>query len=232
MGARMASLLKLLIKNAPCTIFLMAVMVALDAISEGMGVRQAWRDSCGFMPEKLATYITHAFLHRDLLHVGNNLLSFFIFGAPVEMRYGRVWYVCSIMLTAICGASLTAVALPDYWPSDENPVGFSIVAYSLSGGRRVCNCVVHLEVRLAGALAMGFKQNCGFLCINASPSIVANVGQFIFNHTVHLLMVCSAGITQNQGLPHTNASPSIDTGCVLRCGLSNADEYLSRAVQH
>lgn len=132
----MASLLKSLfeprnLKNWPwITLLLILAMAAIHMISEGMGVRQAWRDSYGFMPDKFATYITHAFLHADQSHIKGNLRWFLLFGSFVEMGCGRVWYVCSIMLTAICGASLTAVAIADYWPTDENPVGFSIVISS------------------------------------------------------------------------------------------------------
>lgn len=117
MGARMASHLQ----NVPwITILLVLVMAGLDKISDDLGVRQAWRESCGFMPDKLVTYITHAFLHANPGHMTGNLIIFAPFGAFVEMSCGRVWYACSIMLTAVCGTALVAMAIPDYWPSESS----------------------------------------------------------------------------------------------------------------
>ena len=83
------------------------------------------------VPENL-TYLTYAFLHADIFHLGGNMLFLWVFGDNVEDAMGHVKYLIFYLLCAVAGAFLHGVVLPG---SEEPLIGASgaiagvVVAY-------------------------------------------------------------------------------------------------------
>jgi membrane associated rhomboid family serine protease len=51
-----------------------------------------------------ATFVTYAFLHSDIFHLGGNMLFLWVFGDNVEDALGHVRYLIFYLLCAIAGA--------------------------------------------------------------------------------------------------------------------------------
>lgn len=64
------------------------------------------------VPEDL-TYITYAFLHGDIFHLGGNMLFLWVFGDNVEDALGHVKYLIFYLLCAIAGAFFHGLMAPD-----------------------------------------------------------------------------------------------------------------------
>jgi len=64
------------------------------------------------LPEDL-TYITYAFLHGDLFHLGGNMLFLWVFGDNVEDALGHFKFLIFYLLCAIAGAWLHGIIAPD-----------------------------------------------------------------------------------------------------------------------
>jgi membrane associated rhomboid family serine protease len=56
------------------------------------------------VPEQL-TYLTYAFLHGDIFHLGGNMLFLWVFGDNVEDALGHFRFLVFYLLCAICGAA-------------------------------------------------------------------------------------------------------------------------------
>ncbi|MGH6860727.1 MAG: rhomboid family intramembrane serine protease [Phyllobacterium sp.] len=59
------------------------------------------------------TYVTYAFLHADIFHLGGNMLFLWVFGDNVEDALGHVKFLLFYLLCAAAGAFLHGVILPD-----------------------------------------------------------------------------------------------------------------------
>lgn len=73
------------------------------------------------VPEQL-TYLTYAFVHVDIFHLGGNMLFLWVFGDNVEDALGHFRYVVFYMLCAISGALLHGLIVPE---SQEPLIGAS-----------------------------------------------------------------------------------------------------------
>lgn len=65
-----------------------------------------------FVPENW-TYVTYAFLHADIFHLGGNMLFLWVFGDNVEDALGHVKFLIFYLACAVAGAWLHGVILPD-----------------------------------------------------------------------------------------------------------------------
>lgn len=59
------------------------------------------------------TYVTYAFLHADIFHLGGNMLFLWVFGDNVEDALGHVKFLIFYLLCAAAGAFLHGVILPE-----------------------------------------------------------------------------------------------------------------------
>ena len=66
-----------------------------------------------FLFPKNFTYITYAFLHADIFHLGGNMLFLWVFGDNVEDALGHVKYLIFYLACGVAGAWLHGVILPD-----------------------------------------------------------------------------------------------------------------------
>ena len=64
------------------------------------------------VPENF-TYLTYAFLHNDIFHLGGNMIFLWVFGDNVEDSMGHVKYLIFYLLCAAAGAFLHGIILPD-----------------------------------------------------------------------------------------------------------------------
>ncbi|MEP9399282.1 rhomboid family intramembrane serine protease [Mesorhizobium sp. KR2-14] len=119
------------IKHQYVTIGLIAVNVAvffLTSFSDDYTV-QARMLGLGYIPSvaferaelpldlmlvpTLLTYVTYAFLHNDILHLGGNMLFLWVFGDNVEDALGYLRYLLFYLLCAISGAVVHGLVAPD-----------------------------------------------------------------------------------------------------------------------
>lgn len=63
------------------------------------------------VPEPL-TYVTYAFLHGDIFHIGGNMLFLWVFGDNVEDALGHVKFLIFYLLCAVAGALLHGLVAP------------------------------------------------------------------------------------------------------------------------
>ena len=73
------------------------------------------------IPESL-TYITYAFLHADIFHLGGNMLFLWVFGDNVEDALGHIRYLIFYLLCAIAGAFFHGLVA---WDSQVPLIGAS-----------------------------------------------------------------------------------------------------------
>lgn len=59
------------------------------------------------------TYITYAFLHGDIFHLGGNMLFLWVFGDNVEDALGHIRYLAFYLLCAAGGAVMHGMIAPD-----------------------------------------------------------------------------------------------------------------------
>lgn len=64
------------------------------------------------VPEKM-TYITYAFLHGDIFHLGGNMLFLWVFGDNVEDALGHLRYLIFYLLCAAFGAFFHGIVAPE-----------------------------------------------------------------------------------------------------------------------
>jgi membrane associated rhomboid family serine protease len=64
------------------------------------------------IPENL-TYMTYAFLHADIFHLGGNMLFLWVFGDNVEDALGHIKFLIFYLLCAVAGAALHGFLAPD-----------------------------------------------------------------------------------------------------------------------
>ena len=65
-----------------------------------------------FVPDN-ATYITYAFLHGDIFHLGGNMLFLWVFGDNVEDALGHLRFLLFYLLCAAAGAFLHGLVAPE-----------------------------------------------------------------------------------------------------------------------
>lgn len=65
------------------------------------------------MVPALLTYVTYAFLHNDIFHLGGNMLFLWVFGDNVEDALGYFRYLAFYLLCAIAGALVHGLVTPD-----------------------------------------------------------------------------------------------------------------------
>jgi membrane associated rhomboid family serine protease len=58
------------------------------------------------------TYVTYAFLHADIFHLGGNMLFLWVFGDNVEDALGHIRFLIFYLLCAATGAFLHGVIVP------------------------------------------------------------------------------------------------------------------------
>ncbi len=64
------------------------------------------------IPEDL-TYLSYAFLHNDIFHLGGNMLFLWVFGDNVEDALGHVKFLIFYLLCAIAGAFFHGLVAPE-----------------------------------------------------------------------------------------------------------------------
>jgi membrane associated rhomboid family serine protease len=73
------------------------------------------------VPEDFS-YLTYAFLHADIFHLGGNMLFLWVFGDNVEDALGHLRYLVFYLLCAVAGAFVHGLVAPD---SQEPLIGAS-----------------------------------------------------------------------------------------------------------
>ena len=99
------------ILNVPAVVVLLLALLGLiHAAREWLLSPQADRllvMTFGFVPERyedLWTYVTYAFLHADLMHLGFNAIWLLAFGSPIARRFGTLRFLAFFAVTVAAGA--------------------------------------------------------------------------------------------------------------------------------
>lgn len=87
------------------------------------------------------TYVTYAFLHADLLHLGGNMLFLWVFGDNIEDALGHVRFLIFYLACAIAGAAFHGVVVPE----SQSPL---IGASGAVAGIVAAYLVLHPRVKL------------------------------------------------------------------------------------
>ena len=103
-------------------------------------------DSMVLVPDN-ATYITYAFLHGDIWHLGGNMLFLWVFGDNVEDALGHVKFLLFYLACAVAGAFLHGILLP----SSQAPL---IGASGAIAGIVAAYLILHPRVKI-WVLALG-----------------------------------------------------------------------------
>ena len=119
----------------PRTVPLTAAVLALLCIIQGLtelGDMTTIRATWGFDPAYPHSWLTYAFVHNDRAHlIHNTLLILLPAGGMIELHLGRTRLALLILFAAIAAAVMLAVAVPEYWETGGNPVGFSAVSHAI-----------------------------------------------------------------------------------------------------
>lgn len=90
-----------------------------QATAYGLGYVPAVVNDVAELPEELMfvpedwTYLTYAFLHGDIFHLGGNMLFLWVFGDNVEDAMGHIRYLAFYLLCAAAGAFMHGFVAPD-----------------------------------------------------------------------------------------------------------------------
>jgi membrane associated rhomboid family serine protease len=88
----------------PVTKALLLICTAVFCVQQliGLGLLALWPVGSGqFMPWQVVTY---AFLHGDVMHLFFNMFGLWMFGAEIEMVWGRKRYTHFLLASVIAGA--------------------------------------------------------------------------------------------------------------------------------
>lgn len=88
----------------------------------------AARGALGLTPGFPLSWFTHAFLHADVAHLALNCAVFWASGGLVELCLGRGKLAVLVLVIVPAAAVMSAMAVPEYWKTHDNPIGFSAVS--------------------------------------------------------------------------------------------------------
>ncbi len=165
------------------TITLIAICVVLYIVQQANPGFTARYALIPFAVEQgqYARLITSAFLHASLLHLGTNMLTLYIVGAPLERVLRPVRYLIVYFLSAL-GGSLFSVWLS---PEFSIGVGASGAIFGLFGALVVLRRQIGAE---AGALAVLIGLNLVISFTVPNISWQAHIGGLITGALVALAM--------------------------------------------
>ena len=113
------------------TFGLVVLMCTIHGFANPEDNIEALRAIWGHDPAKPLSWLTHAFLHSDIPHLRDNIFYMFLpSGALVELYLGKTRLLVIILFTAVAAAGMAGIAVPQYWDTKGNPVGFSAVAHA------------------------------------------------------------------------------------------------------
>ena len=108
-------------------VLLLCTIAGMTGFEEGIAdARATW----GLNPDNPISWFTHTFLHNDGRHLALNIMVFWTSGGLVELYLGRS-KLAVIMFTGIAAAAMSIIAVPEYWVTNSNPIGFSAVAQAI-----------------------------------------------------------------------------------------------------
>jgi membrane associated rhomboid family serine protease len=104
-------------------------VIYLFTVLHGQGFAEATAVSLGYIPAvafdhaelppqlelvpESFTYLTYAFLHSDIFHLGGNMLFLWVFGDNVEDALGHIRFLVFYLLCAAGGALLHGLVVPN-----------------------------------------------------------------------------------------------------------------------
>lgn len=117
------------VRTAPATFGLSAGSILFYAISAQFNLLVSLRENFGLDPDQPLSYFTHFLLHANRSHIGRNVFYFVVLGPFAEIWLGRLRYFILCISVGVSLGALSVVLLPDYFPADLKPIGFSGVTY-------------------------------------------------------------------------------------------------------
>ena len=121
------------------------------------------------VPER-ATYLTYAFLHANILHLGGNMLFLWVFGDNVEDALGHGRYLLFYLLTAAGGAYAHAAFNPE---SVLPLIGASGAVAGIVGAYLVLHPRVKLWILAFGRIPI--RLSAGYVLVAWAVFQLANI---------------------------------------------------------
>ena len=118
-------------KTALVTHALAWTALAVHILLEISGNREKAIQLLGIQLGQIYTFLSHVILHNMWWHLGENLLALEIAGPFIEKSIGKWYYLISILVITLVGASFSVVFALDDWAAGNNPVGMSISTRAL-----------------------------------------------------------------------------------------------------
>ena len=116
-------------RTIPVTIGIVVLLCTIHGLAGLEGDIESIRVKWGLDPGKPLSWFTHALLHTDNGHLTlNTFLVFLPSGGLVEIYLGRNKLSVVVLFTAVAAAVMAGIAVPEYWDTNSNPIGFSAVA--------------------------------------------------------------------------------------------------------
>jgi membrane associated rhomboid family serine protease len=97
------------------------------------------------------TYLTYAFIHADIFHVGSNMLFLWVFGDNVEDALGHIRYIIFYFACAAAGAFVHGLLLPN---SDAPLIGASGAVAGIVGAYLMLHPKVRVWVLVLGRIPL------------------------------------------------------------------------------
>ena len=117
-----------LLRSIPMTTGIVLLLCSIHGFAGLEGDIEGIRATWGHDPGKPFSWLTHAFLHTDNWHLPLNVVVFWTSGGLVELYLGRTKLDIITIFTAVAAAVMSGIAVPEYWHTNSNPIGFSAVA--------------------------------------------------------------------------------------------------------
>ena len=112
----------------PVVTTIVVLLCAIHAVVVCTGGTVAAREAWGLALGDPLSWLTHAFLHGDGFHLSYNCIVFWTSGGLIELQLGRARLVAIVVLTIPAAAVMSVIAVPEYWETNANPIGFSAVS--------------------------------------------------------------------------------------------------------
>ena len=125
------------------TVALVLMVWSIHLLTRWFNDPEAVREMFGIDFSNAISYISHAFIHADILHITGNTVGLLIFGSVAEAQVGRRWYGAILFLSILAG-SVGALLFHEFAGTrpDDRVIGLSVAvsAYTIVGiGAFVCH---------------------------------------------------------------------------------------------
>ena len=198
-----------------------ALLVAIHCCSVALGTRETWTQEFRLTPGEPITYLSHAFLHQNGVHLLDNICILLPLGMLTEKKWGWEWSAGIMLFSAICTAWVLTLSFESHWPSDDDVVGASAVAFCVS----ITGCYVvfdWLRKRLEGQKVFSSRWDQALLATRALGRIAVLL--VIVALVIWLTHLGPETVTEGNVTDVGHATGALIGGMLVLCSLTPAGD--------